>query len=252
MTESEQSRSRNKLLITLCTYNECENLPTLIPEIHAVAPDADILVIDDNSPDGTGRLVDEMGQSDPRIHCLHRAGKLGLGTATVAGFEYGIQHGYSQLINMDADFSHHPSYLPELRAGMSEADVTIGSRYVPGGGVVGWNWVRHCMSRSINMYARLLLGLTNRDNSGSFRCYDVGLLAKIDFTQVRSRGYSFQEEILYMCRRAGCRFREIPIVFEDRRFGTSKINWKESVMAGWIILRLGIDRVSGRRVTQQS
>ena len=250
MSDNESSNHRNTLLITLCTYNECENLPTLIPEIHAVAPDADILVIDDNSPDGTGQLVDEMGQSDPRIHCLHRAGKLGLGTATVAGFEYGVEHGYSLLINMDADFSHHPSYLAALRLGMSGADVTIGSRYVPGGGVVGWNWVRHFMSRSINIYARLLLGLPNRDNSGSFRCYDVNLLSKIDFTQVRSRGYSFQEEILYMCRRVGCRFSETPIVFEDRRFGTSKINWRESVMAGWIIFRLGIDRVLRRRVTR--
>ena len=250
MPDSEPAAARNSLLITLCTYNECENLPKLIPEIHAVAPDADVLVIDDNSPDGTGELVDEMSRTDPRIHCLHRAGKLGLGTATVAGFEYGVAHGYSQLINMDADFSHHPRYLPELRAGMSEADVTIGSRYVPGGGVVGWNWVRHFMSRSINLYARLLLGLPNRDNSGSFRCYDVALLARIEFSKVRSRGYSFQEEILYMCRRAGCRFREIPIIFEDRRFGTSKINWRESVMAGWIILRLGIDRLLRRRVTR--
>lgn len=238
------------LLVTVCTYNERENLPLLIPAIHEVAPDAHVLVIDDNSPDGTGTLADELSRVDPRIHVVHRAGKLGLGTATVAGFRYAIEHGYGQLINMDADFSHHPRHLSALRDCVTRVEVGIGSRYIRGGGVVGWNWKRHFMSSSINAYARLLLGLRNRDNSGSFRCYRVPLLARLDFDQVRSRGYSFQEEILYMCRRAGGRFEETPITFEDRRFGSSKINWKESVMALWVILRLAVDRVTGRRVTR--
>ena len=239
---------RGGLLITLCTYNEIENLPKLIPEIHEHAPDAHVLVVDDSSPDGTGELADEMAAKDERIHAIHRQGKLGLGTAIVAGFRYGIQHGYDQLINMDADFSHHPRYLPAMREAMSETDVSIGSRYVPGGGVEGWNWKRHFMSTSINLYARLLLGLPNKDNSGSYRCYRIEDLSKLDFDQVRSKGYSFQEEILYMCRRIGCRMKEVPIVFEDRRFGTSKISWKESVSALWVIFRLGIDRIIGRRV----
>ena len=240
------------LIITLCTYNEIENLPALIPEIHAAVPNAHVLVIDDNSPDGTGRLAEELAQADQRIHVLHRAGKLGLGTATIAGFRYAIENGYSMLINMDADFSHHPRHLDALQACLETVDVGIGSRYVPGGGVVGWNWRRHFMSRSINLYARLFLGLPNKDNSGSFRCYRVAKLAELDFDQVRSRGYSFQEEILYMCRRIGCSLQETPITFEDRRFGTSNINWKESVLALWLIFRLGMDRLVRRRVRLKS
>lgn len=232
-----------RLLITLCTYNECENLPKLIPEIHAVAPDADVLVIDDNSPDGTGRLADELAAKDSRIKVLHRAGKLGLGTATVAGFRFSIEHGYEQVLNMDADFSHHPRHLPAIRDLLNRVDVAIGSRYVSGGGVVGWNWRRHFMSQGINFYARLFLGLKTRDNSGSFRCYRVTKLAEIDWGRIRARGYAFQEELLYRCRAVGCSFEETPIVFEDRRFGTSKINWKESVAALWVIFRLGLDRL---------
>lgn len=244
------SSGQSRLLITLCTYNELENLPALIAEIHQFVPDADVLVIDDNSPDGTGRLADDLAGRDGRIHALHRSGKQGLGTATVAGFRYGIEHGYDQLVNMDADFSHHPRYITDLRNCLNDADVGIGSRYVPGGGVVGWNWKRYFMSSGINAYARLFLGLPNRDNSGSFRCYRVAKLALLDFDQVRSRGYSFQEEILYMCRRVGSSFREVPIIFEDRRAGTSKINWKESVAALWNIFRLGLDRIVRRRVTR--
>ncbi len=244
MSTSEPAR----LLVTVCTYNEKENLPSLITEIHIFAPDAHVLVVDDNSPDGTGQLADELAAKDSRVHVLHRAGKQGLGSATVAGFRYGVEHAYEQLINLDADFSHHPRYIPELRLCLESADVGIGSRYVPGGGVVGWSWVRHFMSGGINFYARLMLGLPNRDNSGSYRCYRVSKLALLDFDQVRSRGYSFQEEILYMCRSVGCCFREVPITFEDRRAGTSKINWKESVMALWIIFRLALDRITGRRV----
>ena len=249
MSEPETTQPRGGLLITLCTYNESENLPNLIPEIHTVAPDSHVLVIDDSSPDGTGALADNMSADDSRIHVLHRKGKLGLGTATIAGFRYAVEHSYDQVINMDADFSHHPRHIPELRNSAESAEVAIGSRYVPGGGVVGWNLKRHFMSRAINIYARLFLGLPNRDNSGSYRCYDVSKLAELDFDQVRSRGYSFQEEILYMCHRIGCRFAESPIIFDDRRFGTSKINSKESLVALWVIFRLGMDRLFRRRVT---
>jgi dolichol-phosphate mannosyltransferase len=250
MTNSEpESAPDSRLLITLCTYNELENLPQLILEIHGEASDAHVLVIDDNSPDGTGALADSLAAQDPRIHVLHREGKLGLGSATVAGFRYAVEHGYDFLLNMDADFSHHPRHIAALRQCMESADVGIGSRYVPGGGVVGWSLKRHFMSRAINLYARLLLGLRTKDNSGAFRCFRVSTLAGLDFDQVRSRGYSFQEEILYMCRRSGCRFEETPITFEDRRFGTSKINWQESVWAVWIIFRLGLDRITRRRVS---
>ncbi len=232
-----------RLLITLCTYNEYENLPKLIPDIHAVTPDAEVLVIDDNSPDGTGQLADELAAKDSRIKVLHRSGKLGLGTATVAGFRFAIEHRYEQVLNMDADFSHHPRHLPAIRDCLSRVDVAIGSRYIPGGGVVGWNWRRHFMSQGINFYARLFLGLKTRDNSGSFRCYRVAKLAEIDWSRIRARGYAFQEELLYRCRAVGCSFEETPITFEDRRFGRSKINWKESVAALWVIFRLGLDRL---------
>jgi len=234
-----------RVLITICTYNERENVAALVPEIRRTIPDADVLVIDDNSPDGTGRLADEMGTTDPRVKTLHRSGKQGLGSATLAGFRYAIDQGYEFLINMDADFSHDPRHLPALLEAMQRVDVAIGSRYVPGGGVEGWGLGRHFMSQGINWYARLLLGLKTRDNSGAFRCYRVAKLAQIDLEHIRSRGYSFQEEILYRCRRVGCRFEETPIVFRDRRYGTSKINGRESAVALWIIFRLGLENLLG-------
>ena len=231
-----------RTLVTLCTYNERENLPELIAAIHQVNPTLEVLVIDDNSPDGTGEIADQTAATDPRVHVLHRPGKLGLGTATMAGMRYAIEHGYDYVLNMDADFSHHPRHIPALLAGMADHDVMIGSRYVQGGGVPGWPLKRRLVSRAINIYARLLLGVPARDTSGSFRCYRVASLRRIDFAQVISRGYSFQEEILFWCHRAGCRIGETPIIFEDRRRGQSKINWTEALAALGILLRLGIRR----------
>ena len=181
-----------------------------------------------------------------RIRVLHRAGKEGLGSATLAGFRDAIAHGYDFVLNMDADFSHDPRHLPAMVDCMQRADVAIGSRYVPGGGIDGWGVSRHFMSQGINWYARLLLGLSTRDNSGAFRCYRVAKLAQIELDRVRARGYAFQEEILYRCRRVGCRFEETPIVFRDRRYGTSKINWRESAAALWIIFRLGLENLAAR------
>ena len=233
-----------KTLVTVATYNEIENLPLLAAAIFDQTPDVDLLVIDDNSPDGTGRWCDEQATREPRIHCLHRAGKLGLGTATLAGMRYGIEHGYRYVLNMDADFSHHPRYLPGLLAGMDAdgqpaVDVMIGSRYVRGGGVEGWPLKRQFMSRGVNLYARCLLGLPIKDCSGAFRCYRTSLLARLDLSAVRSRGYSFQEEILWHLKRAGAQFGEYPIVFADRERGASKINSSEAVAALKIIAQLG-------------
>lgn len=233
----------DRLLVTLCTYNERENLGPIISGIHTFAPQAEILVIDDASPDGTGGLADELAARDARVHVLHRSGKLGLGSATVAGFRHGIQGGFTYLINLDADFSHHPRHIPELLACMADADVAIGSRYVIGGGVVGWGLHRHLMSRTINGYARLLLGLTTHDNSGSYRCYRVELLQRLDLNSIRSRGYAFQEEVLYRLRSVGCRFEETPILFEDRRKGQSKVNLQEITRAVWDIFALGCGRL---------
>lgn len=239
----------SRLLITVCTYNELENVPQLIAELHSVAPDADVLVIDDNSPDGTSAAVRDLCETDSQLRLLTRSGKLGLGTAMLAGFRYGIEHHYDLLINLDADFSHDPKYIPDLLACMDHCDVAIGSRYVPGGGAVQWNWYRRLMSRAINLYARCLLGLRTCDNSGSYRCYRVAKLAEIDWDRVISTGYVFVEEVLYRCRVAGCTFAEVPIMFQDRRYGITKINWKEAVAALISILRLAGHRI--RRVPVQ-
>jgi dolichol-phosphate mannosyltransferase len=229
-----------RTLITIATYNEIENLPSLAEAIFAEVPQVDLLVVDDASPDGTGQWCDQKSATDSRVHCLHRAGKLGLGTATIAAMRFAIEHGYDLVLNMDADFSHHPRHLPALLTRMEAADVMIGSRYVAGGAVKDWPLKRRLMSWGVNTYARLLLGLSSRDNSGAFRCYRVALLKQIDFDAIRSRGYSFQEEILWLLKRAGARVGETPIQFADRERGQSKINSREALAALWIIFRLGV------------
>jgi dolichol-phosphate mannosyltransferase len=231
---------QSRLLISLATYNEHDNLPRLIDEIHAVIPHADILVIDDNSPDGTGQVADERAAADPRIKVLHRAGKLGLGTAILAGMRYAIEHNYNLLINMDADFSHHPRYLPALLAGMDHHDVMVGSRYIPGGGSAHWPLSRRLMSWGVGTVVRLLLRVPARDTSGAFRCYRVAKLRELDFDAVVSRGYSFQQEMLWRCHLVGCRIGETPILFENRRAGRSKVNPYEAIRSLGVILYLGL------------
>jgi len=230
----------SKTLITLATYNERENLPRLVDEIFQHAPQVDLLVIDDDSPDGTGVWADQKAKDDSRVQVLHRPGKLGLGTATIAGMKYAIEHDYDYLLNLDADFSHHPRYIPALLAGMDEADVMIGSRYVRGGSTPEWPLRRRLMSRAVNAYARCLLGLKPRDCSGAFRCYRVSQLKQLDFSTIQSRGYSFQEEILWRLKQLGAGFAETPITFTDRQHGQSKINSREALGALWIIFRLGM------------
>jgi len=238
--------SDGKTLITIATYNERENLPLLVDETQRALPDAEILVIDDNSPDGTGQWCDDRAAADPRVRCLHRTGKLGLGTAIIAGMKFAIEQGYEFVINMDADFSHHPRYLPALRAGMQPTDgrpavdCMIGSRYVAGGGVEGWPFKRRMMSKSINAYTRTMLGLKPNDCSGAFRCYRVAKLAQLDFSKLRARGYAFQQEMLWQLKQIGCRFAETPITFADRTRGQSKINSREALAALWHIGSMGI------------
>jgi dolichol-phosphate mannosyltransferase len=232
-----------RLLVSLATYDEATNLRPLVEAIREQAPHASILVIDDNSPDGTGKIADEIRAALPNINVIHRSGKLGLGTAVLAGMQFAIDNGFDYFLNLDADFSHPPRFIPAILAGMADHDVMIGSRYVPGGGVEGdFNLKRKFMSTGINMYARLFLGLRTRDNSGSYRCYRVSKLRQIDLGKVRSRGYSFMEEILYWCRSVGCKFGETPIIFENRRSGYSKINAGEAIKALQIIFELGVDR----------
>jgi len=239
--------SEPRVLVCMATYKEKENLTPLTQEIHKVVPAADILVIDDNSPEGTGQLADELAAADPRIHVLHRPGKLGLGTAILAAMRYAMEQNYDYLVNMDADFSHHPRYLPAILVGMKRHDVMIGSRYVPGGGTLNWPLSRQCMSAGINLLVRLLMRIPARDTSGGYRCYRVAQLRQTDLDHLLSRGYSFQEEVLYRCRLAGCRIGESPIIFEDRRAGTSKVNPVEMVRSLSIILFLGLKSLFGYR-----
>jgi dolichol-phosphate mannosyltransferase len=239
-----------RVLVSLATYNEAGNLRALCEAIRATVPSVDLLVVDDNSPDGTGRIADEMVTELPGVHAIHRTGKLGLGTAIIAAMKFAVDNSYDYYINLDADFSHPPRFIPALLAGMTghkAVDVMIGSRYIPGGGVEGeFGPRRKFMSTGVNMYARLFLGLHTQDNSGSFRCYRVSKLKKIDFSWVRSRGYSFQEEILFWCKRVGCTFGETPILFENRRAGQSKLHAGEAVRALEIMFALGMDRLRGK------
>ena len=240
-----------KTLVMIATYNEIENLPRLVSEIEAHLPAADVLIIDDNSPDGTGQWCDQQAAIDPRLKCLHRTGKLGLGSAIVEGMKFGIGQGYEFVITMDADFSHPPASLPALLAGMqqngSAVDVMIGSRYIPGGGIEGWSLKRHIMSRCINLYTRWMLWIGARDCSGGFRCYRTSKLAEIDLNSLYSKGYSFQEEMLWRAKKSGCRIAETPIIFVNRREGDSKINMGEARQAVWILSRLCLDNLVGRR-----
>ncbi len=231
--------SSPRILVSLATYNEKENLTALVREIHATLPAAHVLVVDDNSPDGTGKLADDLAAADPRVHVLHRAGKLGLGTAILAGMHYAMEHDFDYFFSMDADFSHHPRYLPAMVAGMDRHDVMIGSRYVPGGGTENWPLKRWLISNSVNLLTRLLMRVGARDASGGFRCYRVSKLREAHLERMISRGYSFQEEMLYRCRAAGCRVGETPIIFADRCGGVSKVNTREAVRSMGVLLYLG-------------
>jgi dolichol-phosphate mannosyltransferase len=228
-----------RLLVSLATFNERDNLAPLIEEIRKAVPSAEVLVVDDNSPDGTGKLADELASGDPRLHVLHRAGKLGLGTAILAAMRYAIEHDYDLLANLDADFSHHPRYLPALLAGMKDHDVMIGSRYIKGGGTENWPLSRRLMSWGVGTVVRVLMRIPARDTSGAYRCYRVAKLRETDLDQLWSRGYSFQQEVLYRCRKAGSRIGETPILFENRRAGASKVNPKEAVRSMAVLLTVG-------------
>lgn len=259
------------VLFVLATYNEIENLPRLVDAILATVPQADVLIVDDNSPDGTGKWAQTASQNDIRINAIVRQNERGLGSAVVAGLRFAVENGYRRVVNMDSDFSHPIEVAPRLLArldgetteasassekpqtlstlkvsehsSLEPVDVVIGSRYVPGGATPDWPLRRRIMSRCVNAYARLTLGLRTRDNSGSYRCYRVETLQRLDFDAIVSQGYSFFEELLYRLRLVDARFAELPIVFVDRRFGVSKINRKEALRAVAIMTRLGFRRL---------
>lgn len=234
-----------RLLVTIATYNERDNVGKLIAEIHHFAPHAHVLVVDDNSPDGTGKLVDELAKADPRVHALHRPGKLGLGTATLAAMNYAIAHGYELMLNMDADFSHPARFVPGILKGMAGKDIVVGSRYAPGGGTENWPASRLAISRTVNTLVRFLFRMPVLDASGAYRCYRVSMLRNARLDRTRSQGYSFQQEVLFRCHLAGAKLGEHPIIFENRRAGKSKVNWREAARSMTMILWLGTTHFFG-------
>jgi dolichol-phosphate mannosyltransferase len=217
-----------RTLVALATYNEIENLPSLVAEIHRELPDADVLVVDDNSADGTGDWCNQQSQNDPWLKCIHRAGKLGLGTATLEAARFAIDGGYDVFVTLDADWSHDPRHLTDLLAALDTADVSIGSRYCSGGEVEGWPMSRRVVSRWMNGLTHLLLRLPVRDTSGAFRAYRVSKLREIDLADIRAVGYAYLEEILWLLHHKGARFAEVPITFHERRAGASKVNLGEA------------------------
>jgi dolichol-phosphate mannosyltransferase len=224
MTETGTTAPRRRALVCLPTYDEKDNVGPMTEAILAATPDVDILVIDDNSPDGTGQLADAIAAREPRVKVLHRAGKEGLGKAYLAGFAWALSHGYELVLEMDADFSHDPKYLPGMLEASREADLVLGSRNIPGGGTVNWGILRKIISRGGSFYARTILGLPVRDLTGGFKCFRRRVLESIDLPTVACTGYAFQIELTYRTLRKGFRVKEFPIVFVDRRVGQSKMS----------------------------
>jgi dolichol-phosphate mannosyltransferase len=230
-----------RILIVLPTYNEVDNLRLLLPALLALPETVEICVVDDASPDGTGALADEAARRDRRVQVIHRSGKLGLGTAYVAGFAQALAGGFDGALTMDADFSHHPRYIPDLLARFAQADLIIGSRFVPGG-EVRYPFHRRMLSRVANGVARGLLGFEAHDCTAGFRLYHARVLRAIPLDQIRSNGYSFLTEMLWHIHRRGFRTAETPIIFEDRVRGQSKISSAEIFKGAYTVFRLAVSR----------
>ncbi|MBK6693826.1 MAG: polyprenol monophosphomannose synthase [Myxococcales bacterium] len=236
-----------KTLIVTPTYNEKENLPRFIEAVRKAAPEADILVVDDNSPDGTGKLADDIAAKDPRVRVMHRAGKLGLGTAYLQAFAKGLDEGYDWFFEMDADLSHDPKYLAAFFAALAEGnDVIIGSRNIPGGNVEGWGPGRHFISKGGSIYSRTILGLGVRDLTSGYKAFTRRALLAIDLPSVHSNGYSFQIEMTYRAILRGMRVKEVPIVFVDRTAGASKMSRKIFLEAVGVVWRLRYEGLTGK------
>jgi len=229
-----------RTLLVLATYNEAENLRLIVEAVLALAiPSLDILVVDDNSPDGTGDIADELSAEHPELSVVHRKGKLGLGSAQTGGMEIAQLHHYDHVVTMDSDFSHNPKYLPQLIAGMDTHDLVIGSRYVAGGGATSdWGTIRRLMSWGANTLVRLTLGLRVRDCSSGFKCYRVGTLCRIDLSQIVAKGYAFQEEMVYRFQLINASIGEVPITFENRKRGETKMSLREIAGLFFTVFRL--------------
>jgi dolichol-phosphate mannosyltransferase len=232
--------------VVLPTYNEAENLPAIAPQILAKLPGATLLVVDDNSPDGTGKLADDMAATDDHVRVLHRPGKQGLGRAYTDGFQKAIGGGAKQIVQMDADGQHNPAYLPGIVDALDEADLVIGSRYVKGGGVPNWGLFRKFVSRGGSTFARIVLGLKPHDLTGGFKAWRRDTLAATPWPRLHSGGYVFQIELTYLAARRGARIVERPIVFAEREVGVSKMSSKIIVEALLVVMTLRWQQFRGR------
>ncbi len=235
-----------KSTVIVPTYNERENIVLLVPELLALPIEVHVLVVDDNSPDSTGLIAEEMSAKNSRVSAVHRSGKLGLGTAYIAGFKKALAIGSDRILTMDADYSHHPRYIPSMIERSQTADLVIGSRYVRGGGAVDSPAMRRLLSYGANAFAKIVLGLKAMDCTAGFRCYRREVLESIDLDSIFSNGYSFLIEMLYQVQRRGWKVAEVPIQFMDRRLGTSKISRNEINRALYTVLRLSAARVLRR------
>ncbi len=212
------------MAVVIPTYNERDNLEPIVTRVRTAVPDADILVVDDNSPDGTGEIADKLAACDSHVHVLHREGKSGLGTAYIAGFHWGLEHGYGVLVETDADGSHDPADLPKMLTALQTADLAIGSRYVPGGTTVNWPKSRELLSRAANAYTRIMLGIGVHDATAGYRAYRAETLRAIGLDEVQSQGYCFQIDLTLRTAQEGFAIAEVPITFTERARGASKMS----------------------------
>jgi dolichol-phosphate mannosyltransferase len=235
-----------RVAVVVPTYNERQNLESVAGRVRDAVPEADLLIVDDNSPDGTGELADKLAAADPHVHVMHRPGKSGLGAAYIAGFGWALERGYGAMVEMDADGSHQPEDLPQLLAALEQADLVVGSRWIPGGKIVNWPKNRELLSRSANIYVRLMMGIKVRDATGGFRAYRAGTLRQIALGEVVSQGYCFQIDLTLRTLAAGLTVTEIPITFVEREHGTSKMSNAIVLEAFWRVARWGIAGLPAR------
>jgi dolichol-phosphate mannosyltransferase len=231
--------SDERVLVIVPTYNEKENLPLIVGRIRAATPDVHILVADDNSPDGTGQIADELVAADDHVHVMHRMGKEGLGAAYLAGFAWALENNYDVVVEMDADGSHQPEELHRLLSGLENADLVLGSRYVPGGQVRNWPKSREFLSRGGNTYTRIMLGIPLRDATGGYRAFRASALRALQLDQVASQGYCFQVDLAWRASKMGLRVKEVPITFVEREIGASKMSRHIVVEALWRVTQWG-------------
>ena len=236
-----------KCVVVIGTYNEAENIPGLLPDILQLGPEYEAIVVDDDSPDGTGCLVAQTTADEPRVHLVQRPERMGYGSAYLEGFRAALAMGADYIVQMDADYSHNPSDVPRLVEAARDADVAIGSRYTRGGTIQGWPLRRRLISRAANLAARLLLALPICDCTGGFKCFRRSTLESMNFEDIRSKGFASLYEVNYTCHRSGKAFREVPINFVDRRVGESKLTWRMIAEALAVMLRL---RLSGSRASK--